>query len=371
MNKLVCLLILLFSFSILSAQEKLSEKEKERRENNIQSGNPFKKFGYKAKVATLSKGKYLEFHDLDSIVTIGTVRWHVNKNLIVGRIVPDSLNPDTQPIGDRAGRWISPDPLSEEFPSWSPYNMCYDNPVKFVDPDGREADDIVFRGKDNNELRIKTAGEDKVINVPFNVGSNKTIDMGIGNIDPSRFVYGYIASGDVGVAIGIGAHWGGEVSVANFSDNKYSGYNYVYGGSHVNKTVGGQLSLSASIGGSVFVGYNDSKDILNPSSFEGKSYSYNVSADIKDIVGGGISVAGFSSVKNPISQKGWKGFSLGINIGVGASGNAGSIGRQDSNTFLLNDIKPTSQRGIIDRASNKIAPIKSSIIQSVYNKLNP
>jgi hypothetical protein len=151
MIKLIYLLFLLFSFSLLSAQEKLSKKEKEHRENNIQSGNPFKKFGYKAKVATLSNGKYLEFHDLDSIVTIGTVRWHVNKNLIVGRIELDSLNPDQQPIGDRAGRWISPDPLSEEFPSWSPYNMCYDNPVKFVDPDGMAPTDIVYFNKQGQE----------------------------------------------------------------------------------------------------------------------------------------------------------------------------------------------------------------------------
>jgi hypothetical protein len=118
------------------AQEELSKEEKERRERNIQAANPFAKFGYKAKVATLSKGKYLEVHDLDSIVTIGTTRWHVDKNKIVGDIVIDSLNPDARPIGDVAGRWISPDPLSEEFPSWSPYNFCFDNPIRYIDPTG-------------------------------------------------------------------------------------------------------------------------------------------------------------------------------------------------------------------------------------------
>ena len=35
--------------------------------------------------------------------------------------------------------WLSVDPFSDEFPSWSPYNMCYNNPVQFVDPDGRAA----------------------------------------------------------------------------------------------------------------------------------------------------------------------------------------------------------------------------------------
>ena len=136
MKRLIYLLILFFSFSVLSAQEKLSKEEKARREKNIQAGNPFAQFGYKAKIATLSKGKYLEFHDLDSIVTIGTVRWNVYKNEIVGRIIQDSLNPDAQPIGDRTGRWISPDPLSEEYPDWTPYRYGLNNPIKYTDPTG-------------------------------------------------------------------------------------------------------------------------------------------------------------------------------------------------------------------------------------------
>ena len=150
MAKFYFLILCLFSFSLLSAQEELSKEEKERRERNIQAGNPFAKFGYKAKVATLSKGKYLEVHDLDSIVTIGTTRWHVDKNKIVGDIVIDSLNPDARPIGDVAGRWISPDPLSEEFPSWSPYNFVENNPITKIDPDGRASDD--WRNKKGQQV---------------------------------------------------------------------------------------------------------------------------------------------------------------------------------------------------------------------------
>ena len=143
MRKIYYLLLLIFSFSVLSAQEKLSKEEKARREKNIQAGNPFAKYGSKAPVATLSKGKYLEVHDLDSIVTIGTSRWHVDNKKIVCDIIIDSLNVDAQPIGDRVGRWMSPDPLSEEFPSWSPYNMSFNNPVRYVDPDGRAPTDII------------------------------------------------------------------------------------------------------------------------------------------------------------------------------------------------------------------------------------
>ena len=35
------------------------------------------------------------------------------------------------------GQWTSPDPLAEKYYDWSPYVYCIGNPIKFVDPDGR------------------------------------------------------------------------------------------------------------------------------------------------------------------------------------------------------------------------------------------
>ncbi|WP_236264181.1 RHS repeat-associated core domain-containing protein, partial [Dysgonomonas sp. Marseille-P4677] len=35
------------------------------------------------------------------------------------------------------GRFTSVDPRAEKFYSWSPYAYCYNNPIKFVDPDGK------------------------------------------------------------------------------------------------------------------------------------------------------------------------------------------------------------------------------------------
>jgi len=36
------------------------------------------------------------------------------------------------------GRWLQVDPLSEKYPGWSTYNYTMNNPLKFVDPNGRE-----------------------------------------------------------------------------------------------------------------------------------------------------------------------------------------------------------------------------------------
>lgn len=51
--------------------------------------------------------------------------------------------------------WLSVDPLSDKYPSLSPYNYCAWNPVKLVDPDGREIGDYynfngVYLGWDGN-----------------------------------------------------------------------------------------------------------------------------------------------------------------------------------------------------------------------------
>ncbi|CAA7392469.1 AHH domain-containing protein [Chryseobacterium fistulae] len=127
---------------VLKSRDSLTPQEAERRRKNIELANPFKKYGFYPKIATLSKGKYLEVHDIDSIISIGSVRFNRKTRDIVEFREIDLSDPDAQPYLDTAGRWFSPDPLSEEFREWSPYNFSFNNPVRFVDPDGRAPEEV-------------------------------------------------------------------------------------------------------------------------------------------------------------------------------------------------------------------------------------
>ena len=157
MKKLFLFIVLIFSISFSFSQEKeLTKEEKAKRERNIQAGNPFKEFGYKPKIATLSKGKYLEFHDLDSIVKIGSFTFHVKKKAINGYSQEETKYSEATLRPEIVSRWFSPDPLSDEFPSWSPYNFTMNNPIRFIDPDGRAPVDIILKGANNSSITIVT-----------------------------------------------------------------------------------------------------------------------------------------------------------------------------------------------------------------------
>ena len=63
------------------------------------------------------------------------------------------------------GRWAAQDPLSEKYYSFSAYNYCVNNPVMFVDLDGRAASPIYdtdgnLLGTDDNGLQ----GESIIMN---------------------------------------------------------------------------------------------------------------------------------------------------------------------------------------------------------------
>jgi len=74
--------------------------------------------------------------------------------------------------------WLNVDPLAEDFPSWTPYHYCHNNPIVLIDPDGRSADwyqseSGALLWKDENKQQITVNGE------KFNnVGTSASIGTG-------------------------------------------------------------------------------------------------------------------------------------------------------------------------------------------------
>ena len=52
--------------------------------------------------------------------------------------------------------WLSVDPMADKYPSLSPYNYCAWNPVKLVDPDGRDVWEINSEGYVVKQIKDKT-----------------------------------------------------------------------------------------------------------------------------------------------------------------------------------------------------------------------
>ena len=66
--------------------------------------------------------------------------------------------------------WLSPDPLLDKYPQISSYAYCEWNPMRYVDPDGR---DIILAGANKSNVTIKT----DLINLNVDV-SKLNVDFG-------------------------------------------------------------------------------------------------------------------------------------------------------------------------------------------------
>ena len=63
-------------------------------------------------------------------------------------------------------RWFSVDPKAALMPAWSPYAISFNNPIIFVDPDGRAAvppDDYIFNEKGDYVRTDKNNKPDKIV----------------------------------------------------------------------------------------------------------------------------------------------------------------------------------------------------------------
>ena len=74
--------------------------------------------------------------------------------------------------------WLSVDPMSDKYPSISQYNYCVWNPVKLVDPDGRDVWKFDTEGNMTEHIENKDYDQFQVVNASGDVFSSKQYDYG-------------------------------------------------------------------------------------------------------------------------------------------------------------------------------------------------
>lgn len=140
--------------------------------------NPYESLGKKAEVLTLSNGKYKEFHDNDTVIKIGSVMFNRVTNKVVAFIQTDTIYSEATLKPEIVSRWLSPDPVVKA--QESPYASFSNNPIWFVDKDGRDTfrvniREVNYEGDSENEYMF--------FQVSFTVIQNnveKSVEMGMG-----------------------------------------------------------------------------------------------------------------------------------------------------------------------------------------------
>ncbi len=109
---------------------------------NAQNDNPYAIFGHKTNVVYETKVKdFFVIPNNDPSSKTKAIAFNMDEGYILFLGLNDSILSRTKIQPDQLLRWLSTDPLANEYPSISPYAFVANNCINAIDPDGRK---IIF-----------------------------------------------------------------------------------------------------------------------------------------------------------------------------------------------------------------------------------